>query len=107
MVATTDLKVRAEAHQSTAEIGCCADRQYATRHRRLDADAESRPPHTMTDLSKMQAACVARVGLGESNKEIGRALGIAPATAKKHLEIAMLKLGVRNRTQLAMKVAAQ
>lgn len=53
----------------------------------------------------MQRECALRVVLGESNKEIGRALGIAPATVKKHLEIAMLKLGVNNRTQLAMRVA--
>jgi len=59
----------------------------------------------MTDLSFMQRECALRVVLGESNKEIGRALGIAPATVKKHLEIAMLKLGVNNRTQLAMRVA--
>lgn len=53
----------------------------------------------------MQRACADRLLLGETNKQIGRALGIAPATAKKHLELAMLKLKVHNRTQLALAVA--
>ncbi|HEY0835941.1 MAG TPA: response regulator transcription factor [Azospirillum sp.] len=39
---------------------------------------------------------------GRSNKEIARALGIVEGTIKVHLRSVMQRLGVRNRTQLAL-----
>ncbi len=40
---------------------------------------------------------------GRSNKEIGEALCISEDTAKKHLQTIMLKMGVSDRTQAAVK----
>jgi two-component system NarL family response regulator len=40
---------------------------------------------------------------GRSNKEIGQALCISEDTAKKHVQTIMLKLGVSDRTQAAVK----
>jgi len=40
---------------------------------------------------------------GRSNKEIGQALSISEDTAKKHVQTIMLKLGVSDRTQAAVK----
>lgn len=72
----------------------------------LDAECEaaSRPTHTMT-LSKRQQDVTDRVCRGESNKEIARSLGLAEGTVKRHLTLAMMKLGVSNRTQLAIKAS--
>ena len=42
------------------------------------------------------------VAQGMSNSEVGERLGIAPATVKKHLEQVYNRLGVSNRTQLAV-----
>lgn len=39
---------------------------------------------------------------GQSNKEIARALGVLEGTIKVHLRTVMQRLGVRNRTQLAL-----
>jgi len=40
---------------------------------------------------------------GRSNKEIGQALSISEDTAKKHVQAILLKLGVSDRTQAAVK----
>lgn len=40
---------------------------------------------------------------GRSNKEIGQALSISEDTAKKHVQTIMLKMGVSDRTQAAVK----
>ncbi|HYD65013.1 response regulator transcription factor [Azospirillum sp.] len=43
---------------------------------------------------------------GQSNKEIARSLGIVEGTIKVHLRSVMQRLGVRNRTQLALMAAS-
>jgi len=42
------------------------------------------------------------VSRGKSNKEIAAVLGISPATVKRHLETLLMKLGMRNRVELAI-----
>jgi len=42
---------------------------------------------------------------GASNKEIARALGIEVVTVKRHVGNILRKLGARNRTQAAVKLA--
>jgi DNA-binding NarL/FixJ family response regulator len=42
------------------------------------------------------------IASGLSNKEIGRALGCTEGTIKVHLVHIFVKLGLRNRTQLAV-----
>ena len=59
-----------------------------------------------TDLtSKLTAAekrVLALVSSGETNKEIATALGISPATVKRHLENVLRKLALRNRVEAAI-----
>jgi DNA-binding CsgD family transcriptional regulator len=44
---------------------------------------------------------------GRANKEIARALHVTVHTVEAHLSHAYAKLGVRSRTQLAGRLAAQ
>lgn len=53
-------------------------------------------------LTKRQAELSSLVAQGLSNREVGERLGIAPATVKKHLEQIYERLGITNRTQLAV-----
>ena len=59
-----------------------------------------------TDLtSKLTAAekrVLTLVSTGETNKEIATALGISPATVKRHLENVLRKLVLRNRVEAAI-----
>jgi DNA-binding CsgD family transcriptional regulator len=50
-------------------------------------------------LTAREAEVLERVARGRSNAEIGRDLGIAAGTVKKHLDNLFAKLGVRNRIQ--------
>ena len=54
------------------------------------------------DLTERQAELAVLVAQGMSNSEVGERLGIASATVKKHLEQVYNRLGVSNRTQLAV-----
>jgi DNA-binding NarL/FixJ family response regulator len=63
------------------------------------ARAESDAVNSLTDRQRE----VLRLLLeGQSNKEIARALGVLEGTVKVHLRTVMQRLGVRNRTQLAL-----
>ena len=53
-------------------------------------------------LTERQSELAVLVAQGMSNSEVGERLGIAPATVKKHLEQVYNRLGVSNRTQLAV-----
>ena len=53
-------------------------------------------------LTERQTELAMLVAQGMSNSEVGERLGIAPATVKKHLEQVYNRLGVSNRTQLAV-----
>ena len=52
---------------------------------------------TPTQLRVLEGLCE-----GRTNKEIARALGMAPETVRAHLNACFDKSGVRNRTQLAV-----
>jgi DNA-binding CsgD family transcriptional regulator len=52
-------------------------------------------------LTERQRVVLERVGLGETDAQIGAALGIAPATVSKHLEEIYERLGVHTRTAAA------
>jgi DNA-binding NarL/FixJ family response regulator len=45
---------------------------------------------------------MALVGIGLSNEELARRLVVGPLTAKTHVSRAMVKLGARDRAQLAV-----
>lgn len=67
---------------------------------RLQHDAES-----VCLLSPRQREILDLVVQGNSNKQICRLLGIAEGTVKNHLHALFRQLGVRNRTEAAMKLA--
>jgi DNA-binding NarL/FixJ family response regulator len=56
----------------------------------------------MTQLTPSEARVVEQVMRGQPNKAIAHATGIAESTVKVHLKSVMKKLGVKNRTQLAL-----
>jgi DNA-binding NarL/FixJ family response regulator len=53
-------------------------------------------------LSGREAEVVGLVGVGATNAEIGKALYISEGTARNHVSKILRKLGLRNRTQLAI-----
>jgi DNA-binding NarL/FixJ family response regulator len=57
------------------------------------------------DLTERQKAVLERLGRGDSNKGIARRLGIREGTVKVHVRQIMRKLGVANRTQVAIACA--
>ena len=66
--------------------------------------ANSRPlmPPLIPQLSAKQEEVLKLVRLGHSNKVIASQLGLSEATVKVHLGCIMRKLGVMNRTQVAI-----
>ena len=54
-------------------------------------------------LTVREQAVLHLVIQGQTNKEIGRTLNISEDTAKKHVQTILLKLGVSDRTQAAVK----
>ena len=61
---------------------------------------------TLTNLSPRLTAAekrvLALVSAAKTNKEIAFALGISPATVKRHLENVLRKLALRNRVEAAI-----
>jgi DNA-binding NarL/FixJ family response regulator len=68
---------------------------------------QSKGKHTVAiapnDLTPRERDVLQLVVQGQSNKEIGRTLSISEDTAKKHVQTILLKLGVSDRTQAAVK----
>ena len=56
----------------------------------------------ITKLTGAEKRVLALVSSGKTNKEIAFALGISPATVKRHLENLLKKLAVRNRVEAAI-----
>lgn len=65
--------------------------------------SKSANPANLDELTRRENDVLHQVVLGRSNKEIGRELSISEDTAKKHLQTIMLKMGVSDRTQAAVK----
>jgi DNA-binding NarL/FixJ family response regulator len=61
---------------------------------------------TNINLTERQKSVLARLGRGDSNKAIARVLGIREGTVKVHVRQIMRKLGVTNRTQVAIACAS-
>lgn len=57
----------------------------------------------LDELTPRERDVIRLVVQGRTNKEIGHALHISEDTAKKHVQAIMLKLGVSDRTQAAVK----
>ena len=60
---------------------------------------------TMTRLTAREQQVLSLLPTGASNADIAARLGIAPGTAKIHVERILHKLGVRDRTAAAMVAA--
>lgn len=73
---------------------------------RIPLSTSATPVHSESDavnsLTERQREVLRLLLEGQSNKEIARALGVLEGTIKVHLRTVMQRLGVRNRTQLAL-----
>jgi DNA-binding NarL/FixJ family response regulator len=75
--------------------------------RKLIAEYVSRPPEPslaagLDVLTNREREVVALVARGLSNAETAERMVISPATARTHVSRAMVKLGARDRAQLAV-----
>lgn len=59
-------------------------------------------PELLEGLTDRERDVLTRVGLGESNDEIGASLHISPATARTYVSRLLAKLGARDRAQLVV-----
>ena len=74
----------------------------AERGRMASASASASAPAAIT-LSARETEVLARIAIGESNKEAAKILGISPATVRTHLESAFRKLGCSTRAAATLK----
>jgi DNA-binding CsgD family transcriptional regulator len=56
----------------------------------------------LAELTDREREVMALAARGLSNVDIGRRLSMSPATARTHIQRAITKLGVRDRTQLVV-----
>ena len=70
----------------------------------LTSDVDSGPDRM--GLTARQQDVLRALARGSSKKEIARAMGISPATVKKHLEAVFVKLGATNRVQAVLRARA-
>ena len=63
------------------------------------------PPHSPTRVFGGQVAGQALVAAGRTNREVAATLFLSPRTVEHHLRAAYRKLGVRSRTELAVRFA--
>ena len=66
-----------------------------------EAESRHRPANPLTGRQRQVLALVAT---GQTNRRIGRQLGMAEATARKHLEGVYARLGVNSRTEAVAAV---
>jgi DNA-binding NarL/FixJ family response regulator len=59
-------------------------------------------PVLLESLTDREREVLTRIGLGESNGEIGASLHISPATARTYVSRLLSKLGARDRSQLVV-----
>jgi HD-GYP domain-containing protein (c-di-GMP phosphodiesterase class II) len=65
---------------------------------------EAKPPaKTATVLTDREAEVLARISLGESNKEVARSLAVSPSTVRTHVESIFRKLECSTRAAATLK----
>jgi two-component system nitrate/nitrite response regulator NarL len=69
------------------------------------AEPERPTNHMLDRLTERQRDVFQLLLAGHSNKEIARSLGVLEGTVKVHVRAIMQKLGVKNRTQVAVAAA--
>jgi DNA-binding NarL/FixJ family response regulator len=72
---------------------------------RVVAELRGEPRPMPASLSAREAEVARLVGAGASNREIAAELFITEGTVKNHVSSTLRKLGLRDRTQLALRVA--
>jgi two-component system nitrate/nitrite response regulator NarP len=70
--------------------------------RALDLSLADKVPDPFDSLAPREAEIVVHVGRGLRNRDIGEALGMTEGTVKVYLHTIYQKLGVENRTELAI-----
>jgi DNA-binding NarL/FixJ family response regulator len=80
--------------------GQIASRVVSELRRTTPAELPPRPEHRV--LSERELEVAELVGEGATNREISRRLYITEGTAKNHISKILRKLGLRDRTQLAL-----
>jgi DNA-binding NarL/FixJ family response regulator len=88
--------------QMSRKIDCNMDKGDGA----VEDDLQDEGPNDH-NLTARQKAVVELLSRGESNKSIARRLGMREGTVKVHVREIMRKLGVTNRTQVAMRCAAR
>lgn len=89
--------IRTAAHGGTVIDGQVADRVLA----RLN-DPVTVPPAAVDALSAREEQVARLIGTGASNREVAQTLFLTEGTVKNHVSSALRKLGLRDRTQLAL-----
>jgi len=84
--------------QATAAV-CGAEPRRVT----FTAPSPAAPSPATVTLSARETEVLARIAIGESNKEAAKVLGISPATVRTHLESAFRKLGCSTRAAATLK----
>ena len=92
--------IRSAAHGGTVIDGQVAGRVL----NRLDGSAPAAAP-ALSGLSAREDEVARLVATGASNQEIARRLFLTEGTVKNHVSAALRKLGLRDRTQLALAYA--
>jgi two-component system nitrate/nitrite response regulator NarL len=69
----------------------------------MDQTASHKMPSWLAKMSAREKEVLHGVAMGQSNKEIGRALGLAEVTIKLHLRNVFRKMAVKSRSEAAVK----
>ncbi|MEV3965087.1 response regulator transcription factor [Nocardia sp. NPDC050193] len=69
---------------------------------RVARDLGATRPELIAGLTERERQVLARVGMGESNSEIGASLHLSPATARTYVSRLLAALGARDRAQLVV-----
>ena len=77
------------------------NRRYCGRSRALETEPLAVKNLTV-QLTLAEKRVLTLVSAAKTNKEIARALGISPATVKRHLENLLRKLALKNRVEAAI-----
>jgi len=75
--------------------------------RALDLSLRGEPKHPLDGLTPRERQIAEHVGLGQRNREIAAALGMSEGTVKVYLHTIYHKLGIENRTELALMAHGQ
>ncbi|WP_436888360.1 response regulator [Nocardiopsis dassonvillei] len=96
------LAVRRVSAGGSFLVGPAADRMIALLHVREVAPDSLSVESIRDRLSGREGEVASLIGQGASNREIARKLGLSEGTVRNHVTSILHKLGLRDRTQLAL-----